>query len=339
MWYQGLLDRGWVPDSLIRQAIRRRCRNQLRRQAARGAEAKAEFVAELKTLPIAVNTDDANEQHYELPPEFFTTVLGGRRKYSCGYWPDGVRTLDESEERMLALTVERAELVDGQRILELGCGWGSLTLYMAERFPASRILAVSNSRPQRLFIETEAQARGLTNVEVVTADMNDFDPGDVFDRVVSVEMFEHMKNYGELLKRIATWLTADGALFVHMFVHDRYAYHYEADGPDDWMAKYFFTGGTMPSEDLLDQFGEDLKTVERWQVPGVHYRDTCEAWLTKMDANEAAVRDILSTAYGPDLEDRWWMRWRIFFMACAELFAFESGKQWYVGHYLLKRSG
>ncbi len=340
MWYLGILDRDLVPDWVIRRAIRQRCQRRLDKEAgdsSQEATAKvAAFVEELKTMPIALHTDDANEQHYELPPEFFTTVLGPHLKYSCGYWPAGVTTLAESEERMLALTVERAGVADGMEVLDLGCGWGSLSLYMAAKFPGARFTAVSNSGPQGRFIRARAAERGLTNLKVLTADMNTFAPDDKYDRVVSIEMFEHMKNYQELLKRIASWLRPDGALFVHIFVHARLAYHYESEGPDDWMARYFFTGGTMPSDDLLSRFDQDLKMAESWQVPGEHYQKTCEAWLQRMDQQREPVRKILAGTYGADQVTRWWVRWRIFFMACAELFGYRKGQEWFVGHYLLK---
>jgi cyclopropane-fatty-acyl-phospholipid synthase len=343
MWYQGVLDRDLLPDWLLRRAIRQRCRRRLAREARGGLAGQDErfrnLLAELRTSPVAVHTDAANVQHYELPPEFFAAVLGARRKYSCGYWPPGVTALDESEERMLELYVERAELADGQRVLDLGCGWGSLALYLGERFRASSILAVSNSRDQRGFIEAEAARRGLANVRVQTADVNAFVPEERFDRVVSVEMFEHLKNYPEILRRIAGWLEPGGSLFVHMFVHRHFAYHYEAEGPDDWMARYFFTGGTMPSDDLLLHFADDLVVCERWRVPGGHYRKTCEAWLRKMDADRARVRTILAGTYGDDQVTRWWVRWRVFFLACAELFGYAGGEQWYVGHYLLRPRG
>lgn len=344
MWYQGILDRGLVPDQVIRRAIRQRCQRRLDQESTSDSAAReaklAAFVAELKASPIAVHTDDANEQHYEVPPEFFAEVLGRFRKYSCGYWPEGVATLDQSEEHMLALTAERAGVTDGMSILDLGCGWGSLSLYLAECFPEAKILAVSNSFRQGEFIRATARARGLTNLRVRTDDINTFDPGEKFDRVVSVEMFEHMKNYGELLRRIADWLRPAGALFVHMFVHARLAYHYQAEGPDDWMARHFFSGGTMPSDDLLMHFPEHLEVAEGWQVSGIHYQKTCEAWLRRMDSRRDQIKPILAATYGKDEVTRWWVRWRVFFMACAELFGFDEGRQWYVGHYLLRpRSG
>ncbi|MBD3220469.1 methyltransferase domain-containing protein [bacterium] len=337
MWYQGILDRDLVPDWVIRQAIRRRCQARLDQEQSR--QDRDRFVADLQQSPIALHTDLANEQHYEVPPAFFQQVLGPRRKYSCGLWPDGVETLAGSEDAMLALTCERAELQDGQRILDLGCGWGSLALYAAERFPGSEIVAVSNSRDQGEFTRAEAASLGLQNLAVHTADVNDFAPEGRFDRVVSVEMFEHLKNYGEMLARIAGWLAPDGRLFVHMFVHRELAYHYESEGPDDWMARHFFTGGTMPSHDLLRRFDAHLTVAREWQVSGLHYQRTLEAWLANMDRRREAVRPILAATYGEDQVTRWWVRWRVFFMACSELFGYRGGQEWFVGHYRLRPTG
>jgi cyclopropane-fatty-acyl-phospholipid synthase len=337
MWYQGILDRDLVPDWVIRQAIRRRCAERLRRERDRFD--RDAFVAELKAMPVALHTDLANEQHYEVPPAFFDLVLGPRRKYSCAYYSDGVTGLAEAEEAMLALTGERADVRDGQRILDLGCGWGSFSLWAAEKYPAARITAVSNSRDQGAFIRDEAARLDLGNLEVLTADVNDFDPDGNFDRVVSIEMFEHLKNYGEILRRVSDWLAPDGRLFVHIFCHRELAYHYESEGPDDWMAQHFFTGGTMPSFDLFEAFDTHLRVVEKWEVPGGHYRDTCEDWLRTMDTRKVEVRPVLAEAYGPDQVTRWWVRWRVFFMACAELFAYGGGEEWFVGHYLFAPRG
>ena len=339
-WYSSLIETGLVPDVLLRWGIRRICAARLREEAAGGVEAQRErrrrLLAQLDAGPVAICTGAANAQHYEVSAEFFQQVLGRHMKYSCGYWPPGVRTLDESEEAMLALTAGRARIAGGQHILELGCGWGSLTLYLAEHFPDCRITAVSNSRSQKKFIDARARHRRFGNVEVITADMNTFDPGKQFDRVVSVEMFEHMRNYRELFARIARWMRPGALLFIHIFAHAQFAYPYEVRGPDDWMARHFFTGGMMPSEDLLPAFGRDLCCIERWRLDGTHYQRTAEAWLARMDANSRLLRPVLAGTYGEDDAQLWWMRWRLFFLACSELWGYRQGSEWIVCHYLFE---
>jgi len=341
-----ILERDVLPDPLVRAGIRQILRQRLREEGERDQyrqRIKLErFVAQLRSSPIAVQTGAANAQHYEVPAEFFELVLGPRMKYSCGLWDDDPAdqaALPGAEEAMLAVTCERAALADGQRILELGCGWGSLTLYMAERFPGASIVAVSNSASQRVFIERRAAERGLRNVRLLTADMNDFDSSGQFDRIVSVEMFEHMRNYAKLLARIAAWLTADGKVFIHMFSHRRFAYPYEVRGPSDWMAEHFFTGGTMPSDDLLYHFQDDVRIEAHWRVSGTHYEHTANAWLAKMDANRAAIDEVFARVYGPGAVTKWRARWRMFFMACAELFGYRGGSEWMVSHYRLIRAG
>lgn len=342
-----LIAGGWLPDALVRIGIRRILAARLaeeRRGGATAAQARHHaWEEECRRGPIAVATDRANAQHYEVPADFFTHVLGKRLKYSSAYWPPGVATLDAAEESMLALTCERSRLADGQRILELGCGWGSLSLWMAEHFPQASITAVSNSASQKRFIDDAAAARGYANLTVVTADMNAFDPGAAihggaaFDRVVSVEMFEHMRNYELLLARIAGWLVPAGLLFVHIFTHRTFAYPYLDQGPSDWMARHFFTGGQMPSHDLLLQFDRDLGALERWRLNGTHYARTLEAWLVRMDAAHDALMPLFRATYGPADAVRWWHQWRVFFLACAELFAYRGGEEWGVSHYLFAR--
>lgn len=338
-WLDNLLARDVVPDPLIRFGIRRLLASRLRSESLDNplaSEAKLQdFVAELESGPLAVHTDDANSQHYELPTEFFQRVLGKRLKYSSAYFNNGSDDLDRAEEAMLRLTVERADLADGQEILELGCGWGSLTLFMAERFPAARILAVSNSSTQKEYIDDQAKRRGFRNLEVLTADMRELDLDRRFDRVVSVEMFEHMRNYRLLLRRIAKWLRPDGKLFVHIFCHSKLAYRFEAAGPGDWMARYFFTGGLMPSADLLSRFDDALSIEAQWEVDGRHYEKTSEAWLRNMDRQREHILPILADVYGPENSRRWWVYWRVFFLACAELFGYRDGQEWLVGHYRL----
>lgn len=336
-----LLERNILPDAAIRFGIRRLLRQRLRNERADTAVAQMErlqaLIARLRTGPIAEQTQAANEQHYEVPTEFFTYVLGPHMKYSSAFFRDGVRDLATAEQDMLTLTCERAGLSNGQRILELGCGWGSLTLFMAARYPKARITAVSNSRTQKAHIDAEAKRRGLRNVRVVTADMNVFTTNDRFDRVVSVEMFEHMRNYEQLLRKVARWLKPDGRLFVHIFTHKELAYLFEVQGPTDWMAKYFFSGGVMPSDDLLLYFADDMAIEKHWRVSGTHYQKTSRAWLDNMDRNREKIMPILARTYGQDQVTKWWVYWRVFFMACEELWGFRNGDEWLVSHYLFRK--
>ena len=334
-------EQGLVPDVVIRAGIRRLLRQRLAEIETHDCEASAAageaFVERMRGAPVALVPQKANEQHYEVPAAFFAQVLGPHRKYSCCWWPQGTTGLDDAEARALAATCERAGLLDGQDILELGCGWGSLTLWMATRYPASRITAVSNSRSQREHIEAEAGRRGLGNVRVVTCDMNVFDIDQTFDRIVSVEMFEHMRNWPELFRRVHGWLKPAGRFFLHVFVHRATPYAFVERDASDWISRFFFSGGMMPSDDLALRFQDHLKLVNRWRWDGRHYERTANAWLANMDARRAAVWPIIEHTYGHENAMQWWMRWRLFFMACAELFGYDSGQQWWVSHYLFER--
>jgi cyclopropane-fatty-acyl-phospholipid synthase len=336
-----LAERALLPDALIRLGMRRLCEQRLREEGAADAvqawERFRRLLDELRASPIAIETDAANRQHYEVPPRFFELCLGKRLKYSSCYYPRGDETLDQAEEAMLALYGQRAELADGQRILELGCGWGSLTLWMAEHFPNARITGVSNSRGQREHILARAAARGLANVEIITCDVNRLELDRRFDRVVSVEMFEHMRNYAHLFERVASWMEPDARLFVHIFCHRELMYPFEVEGRDNWMGRHFFTGGLMPAADTFLHFQERLVLQQQWRLSGTHYEKTANHWLANQDARRDEVLRVLEKAYGAEEAAIWAQRWRMFWMACAELFGYDSGNEWLVAHYRFSR--
>ena len=328
------VERTKLPDGLTSAGVDLLC-GVRRRSLAAAPSNEAAFAAGMAAFPIAEHTDAANEQHYELPPRFFELTLGPRRKYSCCLYPTGRETLAEAEVLALAETCAHADLADGQTILELGCGWGSLSLFMAERYPNARIAAVSNSAPQREFIEAEAARRGLANLIVVTADMNAFDPGARFDRVVSVEMFEHMANWRGLLERIRGWLEPEGRLFLHVFSHKSHCYRYDASDPTDWIGRHFFTGGIMPSHGLAGQFPDLFAVEQDWQWNGRHYQRTARDWLANFDPNRAEIDPILREVYGRDA-GLWRRRWRLFYLAVAGMFGHAEGTEWGVSHYRLR---
>ncbi len=332
------VEQGFVPDRVVRLGIRRLLKARLAElgddDPAETAERTRAFLAELRNAPLALLPAKANEQHYEVPAAFFARVLGPHRKYSACWWGDDVATLADAEAAALRLTCERAGLVDGQSVLELGCGWGSLSLWMAERHPASRITAVSNSRSQREHIEAEAARRGLANLTVVTRDFNDFDTAERFDRIVSVEMFEHLRNWPRAFANVARWLEPDGRFFLHVFAHRGAPYAFVERDASDWMSRHFFSGGMMPSDDLALHCQDDLRLVDRWRWSGAHYQRTAEAWLVNMDAQREALLPVLEATYGASAVSVWWTRWRLFFLSCAELFGHDGGRQWWVSHYL-----
>lgn len=335
------LEEDKLPDWLINFGIQNNIRERLKEEKSKSIEEEQEklwkWIAELRRSPIAIETKAANEQHYEVAPEFYEKVLGKRLKYSSCFWPEGVLTLDEAEERMLEIYVERSAIRGGMKVLELGCGWGSFSLYAAERFPDVEFVGVSNSLPQRLFIEKRARDLGLQNLTIVTCDMNKFHTDMRFDRIVSIEMFEHMRNYEKLLANVSKWLNSEGRLFVHIFTHIKYAYPYSDKGESDWMARYFFTGGQMPSDNLLLYFQDDLRLIRHWRVNGVHYAKTSQAWLENMDRQKDVLLPVLAKAYGEEQKTKMWVYWRIFFMACRELFAWNDGNEWLVSHYLFEK--
>src|SRR6185503_596551 len=341
MWYDKLIEQNKVPDFLLRKRIRKLLKQRLADENKGNVEAQQEHLAALigflKSSPIAVNTADANQQHYEVPTKFYEYCLGKNLKYSSCYFKDGVTSLDQAEDDMLELTCNRAELADGQQVLELGCGWGSLSLYMAAKFPQSTFKVVSNSSTQKIYIDEQAKQRGIRNLTVITADINTFDIDERFDRVVSVEMFEHMRNYQRLMNKVASFLKPAGKLFVHIFTHKEYAYLFEVKDDTDWMSKYFFTGGIMPSDDLLFYFNDDLVVEKHWHVNGTHYGKTAEAWLANMDNHKAEIMPLFAATYGQDQALKWWVYWRIFYMACAELWNFNGGNEWMVSHYLFHK--
>jgi cyclopropane-fatty-acyl-phospholipid synthase len=335
-------ERGLVPDSVIRSGIRQLCRQRLKDIAADDLEKSArnlnEFVRHMNQAPVALVPEMANEQHYEVPPAFFERVMGRHAKYSCCHWGEGVDDLTRAEAEALRITCERAGIEDGMAVLDLGCGWGSLSLWIARNYPNCTVTSVSNSEPQKDHIEARAAEAELGNIRVHTVDMNDFEAEGRYDRIVSVEMFEHMRNYRELFRRIHGWLTDDGQFFMHIFCHRSSAYEFVDQGPSDWMSRHFFTGGIMPSDDLPLRFQDHLQLLRQHRWSGKHYEKTSNAWLENMDRHREEIMPIMASTYGDGGAEQWFQRWRIFFMACAELFGMNEGREWYVGHYLFQRA-
>ncbi|CAM6116447.1 unnamed protein product [Calypogeia fissa] len=330
-----------LPDWLVRlgtrQLLASRLKELMQPTGEKQLQQLLEFVQSLKEMPIAVNTEDSKVQHYEVPTEFYKLTLGKHLKYSSAYFPTPSTSLDEAEKAMLEIYCEKAQLEDGQSVLDLGCGWGSLSLYLAAKYPKSEIMGVSNSTTQKGFIEEECRSRGITNLKIVTCDINSFDAERTFDRILSIEMFEHMKNYQKLLKNVSSWMKTDGLLFVHYFRHKTAAYHFQDEDETDWMARNFFSGGTMPADSLILYFQDDVSIVNHWQISGKHYAQTSEEWLKRMDRNLAQIKPLFAATYGEKEVTKWVVNWRTFFIAVAELFAYNNGEEWGVSFYLFKK--
>ena len=331
----GTAERVPLPDLMIRAAIQRLCSRTAARLAGGSAESDARFAKEMAARAIAEHAEAANFQHYEVPADFFGHVLGPNRKYSSCFYREPASTLQEAEEEALRQTIDHADLADGQAILELGCGWGSLSLSMARQFPNSQVIAVSNSHSQREYIESEAASRGLRNLRVVTADMNGFDPRRQFDRIVSVEMFEHMMNWRELMGRLRSWLEPDGRFFMHIFTHRTSSYLFDRTDEEDWIAQHFFTGGVMPSHHLVRQYADLFEVEKEWRWSGQHYQRTALDWLGNFDSHRTEIESILRGVYGEDAP-LWVRRWRWFFLATSGLFGCAGGSEWGVSHYRMK---
>lgn len=336
-------ERGYVPDFTMIMAINHLLRQnlkQLNKGSMEEKQARLEnYIEELSKSPIALQTQKANDQHYEVPTSLFQYMLGKRLKYSCCYWPEGVDDLNHAEEAMLKLYCERAGIKEGMNILELGCGWGSLSLYMAELFPGSKITAISNSKLQREHIEEEIRKKGLKNLKVITSDVSNFTSDETFDLVISIEMFEHMRNYELLMKKISQWLKPEGKLFIHIFCNRQYSYLFETKDDTDWMASNFFSGGQMPSNDLLLNFQKDLHIEKHWCVDGTHYAKTLRAWLKLLDSNQAKINEIIIDHYGKEESNIWFNRWRMFLLGCEASFNYDNGQEWFVSHYLFQKKG
>lgn len=337
------LEKGILPDAIVRAGIRRLLRKRLRNERADDPEASAqrlaEWIKQCDDSSIAIDTDAANEQHYEVPAAFYQLVLGKYRKYSCGLWTKSTTTLDEAEAAMLEQSCRRAGIEDGMRVLDLGCGWGSMSLWIAEHYPNCKVVGVSNSNSQREFIMAQAQERGLDNVEIITCDVNQLELEQAreqpFDRIVSIEMMEHTRNWRSLLERVRNWLKPDGRMFIHVFTHRTVGYQFVSETDDDWMARHFFTGGQMPADSQLFHFQDDMQVESHWRVSGRHYQRTADAWLRNLDQNREAATATLRRPYGQDAA-KMTNLWRVFFMSCSELWGFDNGREWLVSHYLLR---
>ncbi|KAL3361067.1 hypothetical protein AABB24_014132 [Solanum stoloniferum] len=337
----GSLERNLLPDTVIRRLIRLLLAARLRSGYKPSSELQLsdllQFVHSLKEMPIAVMTEKPKSQHYELPTSFFKIVLGKHLKYSCCYFKHKLSTLEDAEKAMMELYCERSQLKDGHTVLDVGCGWGSLSLYIAQKYSSCKVTGICNSVTQKAHIDEQCRELQLQNLEIIVADISTFEMEESYDRILSIEMFEHMKNYGDLLKKMSRWMKADSLLFVHYFCHKAFAYHFEDVNDDDWITRYFFSGGTMPSANLLLYFQDDVSVVNHWLVNGKHYAQTSEEWLKRMDENKSSIKPIMESTYGKDSAVKWTVYWRTFFLSVAELFGYNNGEEWMVAHFLFKK--
>ena len=339
MWYNTLLSRGLIPDFLLRRGVRSQGKQRLAMMVKGNLSNDYEkFLKEASSGEIAVHTDDANNQHYEVDSEFFQYCLGKNLKYSSCYWDENTSSLDQAEDNMLELYCKRADVKDGMDILDIGCGWGSLSLFLANKYPNANITGISNSSSQKLFIDKEASKRNLRNLKIITSDINDFKSSKKFDRIISIEMFEHTKNSKKLLDSIDSWLNPKGCFFMHDFAHKNNPYYFDKDQNNAWMAKYFFTGGMMPNHNLFRDLESNLNYQKSWMLSGTHYEKTSNAWLNKMDHNREKILTLFKENSDIKTAKRNFHFWRLFFIACAEIFGYANGSEWCVSHHLFNKS-
>ena len=339
MWFNPLLARGLIPDWILRRGVRSQGKERLNMMNKVDSRKEySKFINEASTGNIAVNTDDANNQHYEVDSEFFKYCLGKNLKYSCCFWDDSTLDLDSAEDNMLEIYSKRAEIKDGMNILDIGCGWGSLSLFLAQKYPKSEITGVSNSSSQKIFIDSEASKRNISNLKIITRDINDFRTEEKYDRIISIEMFEHTKNTKKLMNLINDWLNPNGLFFMHVFAHKENPYYFDRDQKNAWMAKYFFTGGMMPNHNLFKDLKSNLEYQKSWMLSGEHYEKTSNAWLDKMDQNKKEILSLFERSNSSSIAKRKFHFWRLFYIACAEIFGYDNGNEWVVSHHLFKKS-
>jgi len=291
---------------------------------------------------IAEATEEAKEQHYEVPTDFFLLSLGPWLKYSSCYWPKGCSTLRGAEEAMLEKICERAQIQDGMEILDLGCGWGSCGLYLLKKYPNVKVTFFSNSTTQQAYIREQAKkGNNLDRIKSIAGDVNVTELNAEFDRIVTNEMFEHMKNYEKLFEKVSKWLKPEtGLLFIHVFCHRFFPYQFKVKDSNnaDWMGRNYFTGGSMPSFDTFLYFQKHLAIQNTWMINGVHYSKTLEAWLDLLKEKESIISEIFAKEYGADKVTEHLNGWKLFYIMSSEAFKYNEGNDWCVAHYTFKRN-